>query len=123
MVDGIMTYEFTFPGGSAIITTATGGTVDNPDFCVSGPDGVLPFEGEATAVFAAELLRLTSRKVCRWSQQDHESGDCWETDCGGTFGIDEGTPSENGMKFCCYCGAPLAEEKFVPDEEDDDVHD
>jgi hypothetical protein len=55
--------------------------------------------------------------ACTWTQQDHEDGDCWETDCGGAFGIDEGAPSENGMRFCCYCGRPLAEQRFVPEPE------
>lgn len=52
-----MTYEFTFPGGSAVITTTTGGTIDQPDFCVSGETEDRGFDGDACSVFAAELLR------------------------------------------------------------------
>jgi hypothetical protein len=48
------TYEFTVPGGSAIITTTTGGTKEAPDFCVFGG-------GRKVSVFAAEILRLAGR--------------------------------------------------------------
>jgi hypothetical protein len=33
----------------------------------------------------------------------------WETSCGNLFEIIEATPRENGMTFCCYCGAHLVE--------------
>lgn len=55
-----MTYEFDFPGGSAIITTTTGGTIDAPDFCVSGPDDS-GFDGDVRVVFAAQLLRVAGK--------------------------------------------------------------
>lgn len=44
-----------------------------------------------------------------------------ETTCGHAFELNDGTPTENGMKFCCYCGQVLT---YVPassayDEEDE----
>jgi len=53
------------------------------------------------------------KNTCTWT----ESGDCYgyDTDCGDTFALNEGTPSNNGMKFCCYCGKPL-EEKLYEEE-------
>lgn len=56
-----------------------------------------------------------SRKLCTWSQ-DGEGEDLWITGCGNCFRIDEGTPSENKMNFCCYCGASLFESPWVDDE-------
>ena len=41
---------------------------------------------------------------CEWSQDDDGY---WETECGGMFALIEGTPRENDMNFCCYCGKPL----------------
>jgi len=38
---------------------------------------------------------------CTW-QPDEEGG--WVTACGNRFVIIEGSPKENGMKFCPYCG-------------------
>jgi len=42
---------------------------------------------------------------CRWAQDDEEG--YWQTSCGRYYEINEGTPAENGMKFCTYCGNPL----------------
>jgi hypothetical protein len=36
----------------------------------------------------------------------------WSTSCGNAFCLNHGTPSDNDMKFCCYCGLMLRE---VPD--------
>jgi hypothetical protein len=48
-------------------------------------------------------------KTCTWTE---DSDGNWETDCGETFILNDGTPKENHMKFCCYCGKPLKEERF-----------
>lgn len=49
-------------------------------------------------------------EVCRW--QSSGEGDIYETECGDTFQIFEGSPSDNHMEFCCYCGRKLKEEVF-----------
>lgn len=57
---------------------------------------------------------------CSWKQTD-EDNDFWETSCGGAFTLEAGGPSENRMKFCCYCGLSINELKWVApvdDEED-----
>lgn len=51
-------------------------------------------------------------KKCSWTQ-DKQSVDNWDgddsydTDCGGKFELMNGTPSDNRMKFCPYCGREL----------------
>jgi len=45
-------------------------------------------------------------EVCCWQQWTDDCG-IYDTDCGGSFTIEEGTPKENMMKYCCYCGKPL----------------
>jgi hypothetical protein len=57
---------------------------------------------------------------CGWSQDDSGS-DCWHTGCGHAFVLNDGGPSENGMKFCCYCGRPLHEYPWTDDEPTDDA--
>lgn len=52
---------------------------------------------------------------CAWTQ-DEMSG-VFVTACGNTFEIMYGTPSENGMRFCPYCGEPLREILWVDEEE------
>ena len=53
--------------------------------------------------------------ICEWRQV--EEYDYYDTSCGQSFTIIEGTPKENLMHYCCYCGKPL---KYVPWQEEDD---
>lgn len=47
----------------------------------------------------------TDLQVCTW---DMVGEYCyWQTDCGKEFSIEDGTPKENGFKFCVYCGKKL----------------
>lgn len=48
--------------------------------------------------------------TCEW-REDADSN--WETSCGESCIIPEGTPTENGMLFCWHCGKPLREVRFV----------
>lgn len=50
--------------------------------------------------------------TCLWN----EVGEMWETECGHAFVLNDGTPSDNDMKFCCYCGEPL-EQESAPSED------
>lgn len=45
-------------------------------------------------------------KACCWSQDD-EFSDAWSTGCGEMFVLNEGTPKENEMRFCCFCGEKI----------------
>lgn len=60
------------------------------------------------AAIKATVLEPTP---CNWAQDDSES-DAWGTGCGKVFRLDEGLPSDNKLKFCCYCGKPLTESVF-----------
>jgi len=46
---------------------------------------------------------------CSWTADEEGS---WSTECGQLHCIIEGTPSENGMGFCCYCVKELHEIPF-----------
>lgn len=50
---------------------------------------------------------------CNWfnDQTAWENDGGWDTTCGNRFYLCEGSPSENDMKFCCYCGGQLVEER------------
>ena len=41
---------------------------------------------------------------CCWT--DDGEGN-WDTDCGEKYTIIDGTPTANGMRFCCFCGLAL----------------
>lgn len=57
-------------------------------------------------------------EVCDWWQEGES--DWWQTKCGNVFILNEGTPSENSMKFCCFCGKPVKEEPYAEEEDDDE---
>lgn len=52
---------------------------------------------------------------CYW-QADFPGSDTYQTSCGNLFTINDGSPEENEMKFCCYCGRDLIEEPATIEE-------
>jgi len=50
-----------------------------------------------------------SNKYCLWQETDEGF---WETDCGHAYVVEHGTPSEEEMKFCCFCGLKLDESRL-----------
>lgn len=56
-----------------------------------------------------DLDRAIEEGVCTWHQDDDGH---WHTDCKQIFTLFDGTPVENGFKFCPYCGKALAEKRF-----------
>ncbi len=51
---------------------------------------------------------IVEEKTCEWKGYEFNTHD---TSCGKSFAIMEGTPKDNGMKFCCYCGNKIKEIK------------
>jgi len=45
------------------------------------------------------------KKPCVWTEDEGY----WVTSCGSEFVINEGTPKQNKMKYCCYCGGTILE--------------
>ena len=58
---------------------------------------------------APHTVVLPVTDTCTWHVDDDGH---WHTDCGRMFTLFDGTPVENGMAFCPYCGKALVEEKF-----------
>lgn len=59
----------------------------------------------AEAVASNDQLGAAS-EACKWTQEDYDSS-VWHTECGDAMSLNEGTPGDNFMRFCCYCGKPL----------------
>ena len=43
---------------------------------------------------------------CEWQQEDWNSG-AWFTDCSNAFWLEDGSPEDNKMIFCPFCGKKL----------------
>ena len=57
--------------------------------------------------------------ACEWKEED---GEFWRTSCGHDFVLEYGTPKDNDMCFCCYCGRPLVTKKtefYGPEHEEE----
>lgn len=53
----------------------------------------------------AEMVRKDAYgRVCRWTADDDGN---WNTECGGIFEITNGTPQDNKMSFCPFCGGKV----------------
>ena len=58
--------------------------------------------------YALQRMNYLEQKeeiFCLWTYD--EDYDCYNTDCGESFVVLEGTPEENHMKYCVYCGKEL----------------
>lgn len=55
---------------------------------------------------------------CIWTRDEFGDPDFYETSCGQAFTFNEGTASDNGVKFCHHCGKPMREVKMNTDEDD-----
>lgn len=47
--------------------------------------------------------------MCEWTED--EDG-CWNSACGRKFEYIEGTPRENSVRYCPYCGKSLREIRY-----------
>lgn len=56
------------------------------------------------------------KKKCLW--EEDEDG-CWETTCKHNFLVNDGTPSDNSMVYCCFCGNEIEEVLFEPEGDDE----
>jgi len=65
--------------------------------------------------YIAELRTPAVREPCVWSQDEEGA---WDTTCGGLFEFADGWPSENGAKYCCYCGGVISEVAYVDEVEE-----
>lgn len=50
---------------------------------------------------------MTQLSACLWVEDAHK--DCWDTNCGEKYVIMAGSPKENNMRFCPFCGRTLEE--------------
>ena len=47
-------------------------------------------------------------KICKWEYNEWD--ECWYTQCKNAFSLENGTPKDNNMKYCPYCGNLIQQE-------------
>lgn len=50
----------------------------------------------------ADFAPLREPPTCSWYYCEHH--DYWQTQCNNAWSLIAGTPEENKMRFCSYCG-------------------
>jgi hypothetical protein len=79
------------------------------------------YEGPMEQAITALRAALEQPNECHWYQDGDEDSDKWAASCGRHryFQLNDGTPTDNRMKHCCYCGKPLVEVPIDPEDNDD----
>jgi len=67
------------------------------------------FEPSGISVQEAETAMDKCQKAdkCLWDGDDYDN--MWTSGCGKYFILNEGPPTENGFKFCPFCGKGIRE--------------
>ncbi len=55
------------------------------------------------------IKTYSDNNKCIWVELDDPDIVLWATSCGNEFHIEFDKPSDNHMKYCCYCGKEIAE--------------
>lgn len=76
--------------------------------------------GDGDAAITALRAALAQPDTCEWVQDGYEESDTWLVSCSGRyFMLEDGTPKDNRMTNCCYCGKTLVEVPFEQEEGDE----
>jgi hypothetical protein len=68
---------------------------------------------------AKDALRaaLEQPNECHWYQDGDEDSNIYMASCNRRyFELEDGAPTDNHMKHCCYCGKPLVEVPIEPED-------
>ena len=61
---------------------------------------------------------MAEPETCTWQQDGDSDSGVYGTSCGHYFDITDGTPEDNKMKWCCYCGRKLTQALITEDEDE-----
>jgi hypothetical protein len=67
-----------------------------------------------TALRAA-LAQQDESETCTWHQDGDSDSGVYATSCRRYFNLEDGTPEDNKMQWCCYCGKRLVQELITED--------
>ena len=76
--------------------------------CEPSPSDVSVTQDVLTDIKTGQSIE---KETCSWIQEDDPDICYWKTGCGNSFYFTEGTPTDNNMKYCCYCGKLLKQEE------------
>jgi hypothetical protein len=76
-----------------------------------------PSEKRTTTITAlrAALTQQDEPETCTWYQDGDSDSGVYATSCRRYFNLEDGTPEDNKMQWCCYCGKKLVQELITED--------
>ena len=78
------------------------------------------YKGNAEEIRDALRAALEQPTECRWLQDGDEDSGTYMASCNRRyFVLEDGTPTDNHMTHCCYCGKPLVEVPIEPEDNHD----
>ena len=93
--------------------------------CIAALEAALAQQAEPweRRVALAEQLQMQQAEpaepeTCTWHQDGDSDSGVYATSCGHYFNLEDGTPEDNKLAWCCYCGKKLAQELITEDEDD-----
>ena len=78
----------------------------------------LEFTDNRKAFYAgwdAALAQQDEPDTCTWQQDGDSDSGVYAASCGRYFRLEDGTPEDNKMAHCCYCGKKLVQELITED--------
>lgn len=79
----------------------------NLDTTWMGPVGARLQPDRLYAAFMAGAAAAENLSPCIWTSDPIDGG--WDAACGDKHWLTDGTPADNNMRFCPYCGRRLEE--------------
>ena len=70
-----------------------------------------------TALRAA-LAQQDESETCTWHQDGDSDSGVYATSCRRYFNLEDGTPEDNKMQWCCYCGKKLVQELITEGDDE-----
>ena len=73
--------------------------------------------GATIAALRAALAQQDESETCTWHQDGDSDSGVYATSCRHYFNLEDGTPEDNKMQWCCYCGKKLVQELITEDDD------
>jgi len=74
----------------------------------STPDGKATVQATGLKRNTKYLVLFDEVVTCTWTR-DYDEYFNYLTSCKNAFELNEGTPAENHMQYCCFCGEKIEE--------------